>query len=68
VLAVFRQFGDHGFTAHILSYLGCTVHALGENLEFSQEIDYRFGSGLALDALGQVAYTQGNIKKYTRSS
>ena len=33
---------------------------LRESLEIAVEMDYQFGSGLALDALGQVAYVQGN--------
>jgi tetratricopeptide (TPR) repeat protein len=69
-LDIFRSLGDLSFTAHTLSYLGRTMQALEDDqevekvlrqsLELAREADYRFGSGLALDALGQLASGQGN--------
>ncbi len=68
-LSIYYQIGDPGFTGHTLCHLGQTLRALGEydqaekrlreGLALTQAMDYRTGSGIILEALGQVAYDQG---------
>ena len=70
--AIFRQLGDPMMTSHGLSELGRILLISGElseaekllweSFELAQELDCRFGMGLALDVLGQVAYTRSAMK------
>jgi len=73
-LDYFHQLGDPMMTSHVLSDLGYTLLSLGdldqaekllqEGLAIARELDYcRFGVGLALDGLGQVAYAQGDHER-----
>jgi DNA-binding SARP family transcriptional activator/predicted ATPase len=72
-MKAFRQIGDPSMTAHVLSYLARTYLVLGEyreaekllreGLDLTRAMDYRFGAGLTLDALGQIASMQEHLEE-----